>query len=80
MIIEQAADRVYNVIVGLASELAPAVIEIILLVAFFNFIKVLKKMISGIEQNVFLIVQQNARIEKELKEIKEKMKEKNSEE
>lgn len=78
--IEQTADRVYSVIVGLASELAPAIIEIILLVTFFNFIRIMKKMISGIEQNVFLIVQQNARMEKEIKEIKEKMKEKNSEE
>lgn len=80
MNIEQAANAAENLIVGVFSDFAPIVIEIIILVALFNFIGLLKKMISGIEQNVFLIVQQNARIEKELKEIKEKIKEKNSEE
>lgn len=80
MNIEQAANAAESLILGIFSDFAPIVIEVIILVAVFNFIGLLKKMISGIEKNVYLIVQQNARMEKELKEIKEKMKEKNSEE
>lgn len=63
-----------DTITAVITSLAPLVIEIIIIVSLLNFFKLLKNMISGIEKNVFLIAQQQIKIENKLNEIEQELK------
>lgn len=54
-------------------DLAQAIVsalEVACLIGFFSYLKKFEKMIGGIEHNIFLMTQQQARIEEELKQIR----------
>ncbi len=47
-----------------------AALEIACLIGFFSYLKRFEKILGGIEHNIYLITQQQARIEADLKQIK----------
>lgn len=51
-----------------------AALEVACLIGLFTYLKKFEKMLGGMEHNIFLITQQQARIEEELKQIKENIK------
>ena len=54
-------------------ELAEAIISAIgvaCLIGLFNYFKRFEKILGGMEHNIFLMTQQQARIEEEIKQIK----------